>query len=381
MIKVGFIAITSQEWMGGYNYFKNLLFALNQLDDKSIEVCVFIGRKTDSKVKNMYRQYAEIIESSIFDRGSILWLLSKIEQKYFSTNFLLAHLLKKHDLKILSHSSINNIQGVKTINWIPDFQHIHLPDMFTKKQISQRNKNFMNIIKDSDAIVLSSKDALRDFKEFAPSYTYKTNVLHFVSQPSIGYYDLNDYDKDRLLNKYKLNDNFFYMPNQFWKHKNHLVVFKAIDQLAKSGNDVNLVCSGYLHDYRNKKYLNNIETFIKDNNLQNNITILGLIDAEDVFGLIKFSKAVINPSLFEGWSSTVEECKSVRKNMILSDIRVHKEQHPDALFFGKNNINELKNILVDYKNTNQYKITDSLEIRTRKYANAYKNIVLDISKN
>lgn len=67
--------------------------------------------------------------------------------------------------------------------------------------------------------------------------------------------------------------------------------------------------------------------------------------------------------------------------MILSDIRVHKEQHPDALFFGKNNINELKNILVDYKNTNQYKITDSLEIRTRKYANAYKNIVLDISKN
>ena len=102
---------------------------------------------------------------------------------------------------------------------------------------------------------------------------------------------------------------------------------------------------------------------------------------DDVFGLINIAKAVINPSLFEGWSSTVEECKSVGKNMILSDINVHKEQHPNAFFFSKNSIEELKKILINYKDISQYNNLASLEIRTRKYANSYQRIVRDISKN
>lgn len=97
------------------------------------------------------------------------------------------------------------------------------------------------------------------------------------------------------------------MPNQFWKHKNHMLVFKAINELKKENVEICLVCTGHLDDYRNKNYI--LE--IKNNNLEKNIKLLGL-----VFALIKFSKAVINPSLFEGWSSTVEECKSVGKNMI-----------------------------------------------------------------
>ena len=78
--------------------------------------------------------------------------------------------------------------------------------------------------------------------------------------------------------------------------------------------------------------------------------MVGLVSYKDVFSLIKFSKAVINPSLFEGWSSTVEECKSVGKNMIISDLNVHKEQYPNATFFVKNNTYSLKQILKNYKN-------------------------------
>ena len=380
MIKVGFIGAVSKEWMGGLNYFNNLLFAIDSLNNKELQIFVFVGKKTDEDIKNMFRKYATVIEDSIFDRKSFKWFLMKLEQKIFKTNFLLENILKKYDIQVLSHSSITKFKNIKTINWIPDFQHIHLPQMFSKKEIENRDKSFIQIIKESDVVVLSSFDALKDLRKFSSEYQNKARVLQFVSQPNSRYFELNENDKNNVLKKYDIKDDFFYMPNQFWKHKNHMTVFTAINELKKDGIQICVVCTGHLADYRNKTYIDEIKNFIKINNLEKNIKLLGLVEYEDVFALIKFSKAVINPSLFEGWSSTVEECKSVEKNMILSDLDVHKEQYPNATFFERNSVESLKNILKNYKKENIDSNIESLEIRTKKFADTYVSICKEVLK-
>ena len=49
---------------------------------------------------------------------------------------------------------------------------------------------------------------------------------------------------------------------------------------------------------------------------------------------MRSSVAVINPSLVEGWSTSVEEAKSLRVPLVLSNIPVHREQAiRDAIFF------------------------------------------------
>ena len=380
MIKVGFIGAVSKEWMGGLNYFNNLLFAIDSLNNKELQIFVFVGKKTDEDIKNMFRKYATVIEDRIFDRKSLKWFLMKLEQKIFKTNFLLENILKKYDIQVLSHSSITKFKNIKTINWIPDFQHIHLPQMFSKKEIENRDKSFIQIIKESDVVVLSSFDALKDLRKFSSEYQNKARVLQFVSQPNSRYFELNENDKNNVLKKYDIKDEFFYMPNQFWKHKNHMTVFTAINELKKDGIQICVVCTGHLADYRNKTYIDEIKNFIKINNLEKNIKLLGLVEYEDVFALIKFSKAVINPSLFEGWSSTVEECKSVEKNMILSDLDVHKEQYPNATFFERNSVEPLKNILKNYKKENIDSNIESLEIRTKKFADTYVSICNEVLK-
>ncbi|WP_103590533.1 glycosyltransferase [Campylobacter concisus] len=379
MIKVGFIGSVSKEWMGGLNYFKNLLFAINSIEEKELEMFVFVGKKIDIKTKRMFQEYATVIEDSMFDRKSIKWLISKTEQKIFKTNILLENILKKHSIQILSHAAITNLKTIKTINWIPDFQHIHLPQMFSEKEIQNRNNNFLKLIRDSDLIVLSSFDALKDMKKFAPNYEYKARVLQFVSQPNSRYFELDEHDKSLLLQKYEIKDDFFYIPNQFWKHKNHMMIFEAISELKKDGVEINIVCTGYLGDYRNKTYIDDIRKVLKLNNLEDNIKLLGLVDYEDVFALIKFSKAVINPSLFEGWSSTVEECKSIGKNMILSDLDVHKEQYPNASFFKRDSIESLKEVLKSYKIENENNV-EPLEVRTKKFANIYVSVCKEVLK-
>ena len=380
MIKVGFIGAVSKEWMGGLNYFNNLLFAIDSLNNKELQIFVFVGKKTDEDIKNMFKRYGTVIEDSIFDRKNFKWFLMKLEQKIFKTNFLLENILKKYDIQVLSHTSITKFKNIKTINWIPDFQHIHLPQMFSKKEIENRDKSFIQIIKESDVVVLSSFDALKDLRKFSSEYQNKARVLQFVSQPNSRYFELNENDKNNVLKKYDIKDEFFYMPNQFWKHKNHMTVFTAINELKKDGIQICVVCTGHLADYRNKTYIDEIKNFIKINNLEKNIKLLGLVEYEDVFALIKFSKAVINPSLFEGWSSTVEECKSVEKNMILSDLDVHKEQYPNATFFERNSVESLKNILKNYKKENIDSNIESLEIRTKKFADTYVSICKEVLK-
>jgi glycosyltransferase involved in cell wall biosynthesis len=48
------------------------------------------------------------------------------------------------------------------------------------------------------------------------------------------------------------------------------------------------------------------------------------------------SVALLNPSLFEGWSTTVEEAKAAGVPMVLSDLDVHKEQAGEyAIYFDR----------------------------------------------
>jgi hypothetical protein len=52
--------------------------------------------------------------------------------------------------------------------------------------------------------------------------------------------------------------------------------------------------------------------------------------------------SIINPSNFEGWSTTVEEGKALGKMLILSKIDVHLEQNPPrCIYFDQSNAEEL----------------------------------------
>jgi glycosyltransferase involved in cell wall biosynthesis len=73
-----------------------------------------------------------------------------------------------------------------------------------------------------------------------------------------------------------------------------------------------------------------------------------MIPMHHVYALLRMSTALINPSCFEGWSTTVEEAKSFGVPMILSDIDVHREQTGGtARYFGINDSETLADHLSD----------------------------------
>ena len=91
--------------------------------------------------------------------------------------------------------------------------------------------------------------------------------------------------------------------------------------------------------------------------------------------------ALINPSFFEGWSTTVEEAKSLGTKMILSNIELHKEQAKEAMFFDPKKIDSFQDIILkfisnqgelsNYRDLNQ--IQKYSEIRKIEYSEAIHN--------
>lgn len=295
-------------------------------------------------------------------------------------------ILRDNKVEVISHSRLAfGGRSIKKINWIVDFQHIHLPRMFSWFEIVYRNMLFRRFAQGSDVVVLSSDDAGNDFRKIYPRYAGKAKILKFVSQPDVRIYSMDDIGA--IEKKYGFRGKFFYLPNQLWKHKNHRVVLRALDILKRRGEDVLVISSGLMTDYRHKGYKEELMDYIRRKNLEKNILFLGLIDYIDVLALMRHSIAVINPSLFEGWSSTVEEAKSIGKSLILSRIAVHEEQCPPSVeYFDPENERELAEIISEKLKKSsggpelelEKEAGRRIKERTRQFGATYQKIVLGI---
>ena len=174
-----------------------------------------------------------------------------------------------------------------------------------------------------------------------------------------------EYNKNDIFRKFDITTNYFYCSNQFWIHKNHLVLFEAVKLVKTKIKDILLICSGNTTDYRNSDYFDDLLKFIHNNDLDSNIKIVGLIDRNDQLGLMKESIGIIQPSLFEGWNTSIEEAKAMGKLLILSDIEVHKEQASShSIFFQKNSPTSLADIIIEI-------LTDNTNIKIPEENNNY----------
>jgi glycosyltransferase involved in cell wall biosynthesis len=275
------------------------------------------------------------------------------------------------------------------INWIPDFQYLHYSHLWTTKEIAYVTKLYGNLVKFSDKIVLSSNNALNDFKGVYPHQLSKAEVVHFVCQPQQDLALLATANRKQVEKYIGADIPYFYLPNQFWKHKNHLTTFRACKILKDKGYVFQLLCSGYMKDFlENSDHIDQLVRYVKENNLDEYIKFLGLIPYSDVFSLTINANALINPSFFEGWSSTVEEAKTVGTLTILSDILVHREQNPiNALYFNPEDASQLAQLMEDVLlgNTVVEKpggafLQDQLLSRTLEFGKRYMDIVKELTR-
>ncbi len=340
--RLGLIFINDDQWVGGTYYTINLVHTLNLLTEEDKPEIVAFSNEVDFTKLQKETQYP-YLKYEAFEQVKLDFLsqlVNKITYKIFK-KVIFKQQYKGHldALFIMQRSGyLESIPFEKRIYWIPDFQDKHYPEFFTQEGLATKHERSQWIANHAKNIILSSEAVKKDWEEFYPNYKGKTRVVHFaVTHPEYDSLEISD-----VLRKFNLPKEYFFAPNQFWAHKNHIIVIKAAEILKEQGNPVIIAFSGKENDNRNPGYTEKLKAYVQENNLNDVIRFLGFLDRREQLKLMKHAVAVIQPSLFEGWSTVIEDAMAMNQRVIASDLEVNKEQLMDnGLYFEKNNPNDL----------------------------------------
>ncbi|MEQ1531738.1 MAG: glycosyltransferase family 1 protein, partial [Methylococcales bacterium] len=338
-MRVAFTLIGGAGWTGGVNYLENLLSAISEQPACKLSPVLFAGTDTDPRVLVRLAPYLTEppILSSVWNNDKLMRMARiacgfGLQRDYFAEReFNRANI----DV-VFQHAAWYGCRfGIPTLAWIADFQHRRLPMMFSRVNYYWRDIGYWALSHCATRLMVSSQDAKHDCETFYPKSIGRVNAVPFAVKMGAGI-SLTELQQIRSL--YDLPEKFYFLPNQFWRHKNHLNVIDALNTLKQSDSDIIIVSSGNPKDGRNPEHPRRVLDLIKSYGLEKQFIFLGLIPFEHILPLMRLAAAVLNPSFFEGWSTTVEEAKAVGAPMLLSDLPIHREQAEGrAVFFDAHN--------------------------------------------
>lgn len=331
-------AFEGKGWVGGLYYKKNIIFSLlqNCLITEKYNIVVV----TYPENRNVFRDLEDnIIIKTVKPSG-----YHQMEMKE------LLICLRYHCKYIFPCENIHYKHfGIRLITWFPDFQHNCLPYYFNDDEIRNRTVRVEKIIDNNIPLILSSNDCLKDFKKYYSEQYTQVSVVPFVSYIEPVIRGITQEQEEKILKKYELKDKkYACIMNQFWQHKNHIVVFEALLKYFRQNPKSNFiyVFTGKMEDYRCPEYILKLKSLLEETELRNHVKLLGFLERDEQILLMKNAEYLIQPSLFEGWGTVLEDAKVLDKTVLLSDIPVHQEQKNEkCILFSPHDADELANII------------------------------------
>lgn len=344
MIRVAFTLIGGKNWTGGQNYLLNLLEVLARYQPTMLAPVLFVG-EDNVEAASSFRAITglQVVYTPCLNlarRKSAL-----LQAMLWGKERCLARVFKQHRIDLVFESAqfFGWRLGIPAIAWIPDFQHRGLPHLFSRAAWWKREIGFRAQVIGGRTIMLSSEDARHACEHYYPSTQGCTRTVHFAIPPHA---NMNYPEARAIADAYNLPAQFIFMPNQFWRHKNHELVLEALVILQQRGKHIIIAASGKQDDPRDPGYFPRFLTALKKSGTEQSFRLLGLIPYPHLMALMRSCTAMLNPSLFEGWSTTVEEGRAMGTPMILSDLEVHREQMgEEATYFERHSAQSLANAL------------------------------------
>src|SRR5580658_5810830 len=246
---------------GGYNYLVNLSQVLSAHAQDRVQMVLFVG--TDTVAANIVPFAAipglQIVRAAAFNDARRKQRL--LQALCTGRDLAAAHAFCEHRIDVLFECA--QFYGWRfpfpRVAWITDFQHRHLPELFSFGAYWKRDLGFRAQIFSRRHVMLSSEDSRSDCEAFFPRSVGRTSVVRFATLPP----KLSEGDGDcAIASSYQLPERYFYLPNQSWKHKNHRTVIEALRILRQKGQDPVVAASGRAEDYRHPEHFAALQSLV-----------------------------------------------------------------------------------------------------------------------
>lgn len=358
-----------------------------------------IGTVAYEKIKGFKKLGYEIIV--IAPKDSRMFQISgvKYEGIALNGNFKKTYQMLKKTIQVCKREKINFIYSltgtysgivamiVKKLMKIPYFTMAH-GNEFIRFQNS-------NIIKKIINTVYKNSNRIFSVSEFTKNKLIKFGVEERKINVCYNGVDLNEYysisgvEKENYKKKIGLiNDKFNMLTiSRLDKRKNHIGIIKAIEKI-KEERPILFNKLNYLIGGKGKEYIN-LENYIKKQNLENKVKLLGFIENTDVNKLYNISNLFVMPNLYiqedgnvEGFGLVFLEAGATKLTSIGGNVGGSAEAIDDnknGILVDGNNIEEIKDQIIYLMENKSIveKLSENAFIKAQQYS--WKNIINNIN--
>ena len=281
---------------GEYQYTLSIIKALDSFDVESFSITTFYYDHEWEKI------LPEKFNKKYYKKNIIRRVLSKIYRsldkslqgeirfaKFFNP---MIEIINNSDCEIVifPNQDVQSFQvKKKSLVSIHDLMHRYEPhyDEYKGTVYKARENKYKNICKYSKGVLVDSAIGKEHVIE-----SYNKNPDEVFELPFVPPFYLLEAKEVDIKSRFNLRDDFFFYPAQFWEHKNHTNLIKAVKILKEKKVQVHLVLVG-----AKKNYYQNILKLITRLDIHDHVSILGYVSNDEIYTLYKKAVALLFVSL------------------------------------------------------------------------------------
>lgn len=189
----------------------------------------------------------------------------------------------------------------------------------------QRESLYARAIPRALAVVVDSDVGKEDVIRFYRVPAERVKVLPYLPARCLWPVPAGN-DTSEVLEKYGIPSGYLFYPAQFWPHKNHAGLLRAVSLLHQRHNvELPLVLVG-----ADKGNLDYLREMVRELDLTSQVYFLGFVPDGDMEALYRNALALVMPTFFGPTNIPVYEAFALECPVITSDIRGIREQAGDA---------------------------------------------------
>ncbi len=225
----------------------------------------------------------------------------------------------------------------------PGFENVSIPYVFTLWDLDHkqtpyfpevsvtgfnfdaREKFYSSAIQKASFVVIGNVEGKRQVCRY---YNVNNDLVITNPMPTPSYIYNSVENKDVLVRNNLINQQYLFYPAQFWPHKNHIRLVKALKVLKEQGYNYKMVFTGA--DKGNENY---IKEKTLEYGLENDVLFLGFVSQEELIALYKNAYALTFASYMGPDNIPPLEAMGLGCPVISSNTAGMQEQLKDAALF------------------------------------------------
>ena len=352
---------------GNFQQSLNNIFLAKKLKSTEINIKIITTEKDNKNILQKYGLDYILYTPNVFSRSFMRFRESSSAFIYKLINFFFRknhfeNFLKNEQVDLIyfiTHSHFANyVNSVNYIFTLFDLCHRdnpEFPEVRSSRIFEYRENLFQKNLSRSVAVLVESelgkKNAIFRYRlDEDRVHIFPIGPAHNIERIKFNENNEKITKQMDVKKKYDLKNDYLFYPAQFWAHKNHIYILKALKILKSKKNIIlNVIFSG--SDQGNLSY---IKDMTKKFNLENQVRFVGFVSSEEINFLYSQALALVMPTYFGPTNMPPLEAFKFKVPVLYSNIKGLREQVEDAaLLLDLNDPNSLVENLEKLLNSNE----------------------------